>query len=249
MSQSQRIRKATGFTLVELLVVMAIIAILISLLLPAVRRARQQAQQAACLMNLRQIGVAIQSYAADNNDYIPHVTTDSFPRSVCAVGPGTLRFTWSDRLVLGKNLNQPWRDNWGDNSWHYPSTNVGVLICPSDDRIISRDTIRICYAMNCRVGQVEDNTGAQYPVWFKLSLMEPDKILVGEGQWDNRITWPYMTSSWGVWLRHNGGANYLFTDLHAEYSKEYHKTNLPNGRGAALMDKYWNVDQKRHYAD
>ncbi|HYE18801.1 MAG TPA: prepilin-type N-terminal cleavage/methylation domain-containing protein [Tepidisphaeraceae bacterium] len=62
-------RKA--FTLVELLVVIGIIALLISILLPALSKAREQAQQAACLSNLRQLGASMQLYANDFKDQIP----------------------------------------------------------------------------------------------------------------------------------------------------------------------------------
>lgn len=61
--------KETGFTLIELLVVLAIVAILAALLLPVISRAKQKAQQAACIGNLHQLGVGLQSFVADNNAY------------------------------------------------------------------------------------------------------------------------------------------------------------------------------------
>jgi len=60
-----------GFTLVELLVVIGIIAILISLVLPAMGLARRTANTVACASNERQILVAMTAYAAQNNNYIP----------------------------------------------------------------------------------------------------------------------------------------------------------------------------------
>ena len=60
-----------GFTLIELLVVIAIIALLVAMLLPGLSSARDKGRRAVCLSNLRQIGLAIHSYAQDNDGRIP----------------------------------------------------------------------------------------------------------------------------------------------------------------------------------
>jgi len=57
-----------GFTLIELLVVIAIIALLMAILLPALNKAREQGQRAACKANLKNYTLAIQMYTTDNDD-------------------------------------------------------------------------------------------------------------------------------------------------------------------------------------
>jgi prepilin-type N-terminal cleavage/methylation domain-containing protein/prepilin-type processing-associated H-X9-DG protein len=71
-----------GFTLAELLVVMAIIAILAALLLPALSAAKTDSRRIACISNLRQVGLAVQTYSMDYNGRIPYG-----PKAPPAVNP------------------------------------------------------------------------------------------------------------------------------------------------------------------
>jgi prepilin-type N-terminal cleavage/methylation domain-containing protein len=80
-----------GFTLIELLVVIAIIALLMGVLLPALRRAKQQAQTVLCRTNLKQWGVVFTLYAHDNND--------SFPQSIAGSGVNA-----EEAWILGATL-------------------------------------------------------------------------------------------------------------------------------------------------
>ncbi|MEN8127565.1 MAG: type II secretion system protein [Planctomycetota bacterium] len=60
-----------GFTLIELLVVIAIIALLMSIIMPALRKVKEAARMTICANNLRQVGIAAGSYAADNEGIMP----------------------------------------------------------------------------------------------------------------------------------------------------------------------------------
>jgi prepilin-type N-terminal cleavage/methylation domain-containing protein/prepilin-type processing-associated H-X9-DG protein len=106
-----------AFTLVELLVVLAIIAILAALLLPAVNRARESGRGAACISNLRQVGIALQLYVDDNQQRLPVM------RDRGSVTDTNLPSVPSVETVL--------RD---------PLSNTNVLRCPSDRQQIFEQT-------------------------------------------------------------------------------------------------------------
>ena len=68
---SKKTKTRRGFTLIELLVVIAIIAILAAMMFPTFAKAREGARRAACLSNLRQIGMGIQMYTMDHTERMP----------------------------------------------------------------------------------------------------------------------------------------------------------------------------------
>jgi prepilin-type N-terminal cleavage/methylation domain-containing protein len=117
------VKAERAFTLIELLVVIAIIAILAAMLLPSLSGARQAAQGASCLNNLRQWGLATQLFAGDNNDYLPK---DGTPN-----GTSLTEGWYNDlprTLALPCYREMPWRTN--------AQINPGrsLWICPSNPR-------------------------------------------------------------------------------------------------------------------
>ena len=118
MSRSRR----QAFTLVELLVVIGIIAVLIAILMPALSRARMQAQTVQCMSNLRSIGQGMQLYALQNRESLP------FGDFLDPVGGWTLNSAtanWSIRIASAMN-----KGALGDN-FMLSNTSKGVFRCPS----------------------------------------------------------------------------------------------------------------------
>lgn len=128
-------RQQRALTLIELLVVIAIVGALVGLLLPAVNAAREQARQAQCANNLRQLGVALRSYASAHEVYPPGVVDDSGPIRNVASG---YHFGWLTQIlpfVGQKNLAT--RFDTTVSLYHGAnitarSHTVSIFICPDD---------------------------------------------------------------------------------------------------------------------
>jgi prepilin-type N-terminal cleavage/methylation domain-containing protein/prepilin-type processing-associated H-X9-DG protein len=146
-------KQKAAFTLVELLVVIGIISVLIAMLLPALNKAREQAQMVAGASNMRQIGQAAFMYAQDNHGMLPYAI--EWENSAGTELNVYNRQTFFGLLApyLGMKYAPVWTDN-AKNPWYEKS----VLVCPSDDNHAEIDQFplimqrhkggRLSYAVN-----------------------------------------------------------------------------------------------------
>ncbi len=201
--------KRRFFTLIELLVVIAIIAILASMLLPALNKARAQAQQSNCAGNQKQIMSAMLMYTGDSADYLtPLNLADSFG----GANPSRGENWWTNLLIRGGYLPDPkaWTNKFEGKA------KDGVFVCPSGQV----DEGRIGIYENKKRG------GVTYAFSPKVTQFKnaSQRVLVG----DTRASMSFYANIDTAWTptlgqsfsdRHNSGAVGGFMDGHVEDHK------------------------------
>ncbi len=211
-----------GFTLVELLVVLAIIAILAAMLLPALAAAKSRAKRIQCVSNLRQMGIAAQIYTGDNSDFYPFAYYFDYAHMVSYCWDFT---TESSGQVIPGVL---WQGQ----------TNPQIQQCPAYTAGANWDVdpytgynYNTSYIGHGQGESANDPTGQAVPVPARTAAVHhPAKTAIfGDGQYsggaEKFMRAPYPNSGDANFsgryagtqgFRHNGYSNVAFCDGHAE---------------------------------
>ncbi len=217
--------------------VIAIVGILASLVLPPLARAKSRGQSIYCLNNLRQLGLALQVYVAENDDLLPFNMGTEGTRKTIASGEF---LNWANNVMSWEldadNTNTAWLASGGLGPML--SGNTTIFRCPSDNALSAiqqqagwSGRVR-SYSMNAMLGNAGEflagavNTNNPgYKQFFTLSeVPNPSEIFafveehpdsINDGYFINRFysyEWHDLPASF-----HNGGANFAFADGHAEF--------------------------------
>lgn len=201
-------RKRQAFTLVEMLVVMTIIGVLTALLLPAISKAKENARQTQCSMNLRSYGVGLHSFAAEHLGTLP---MGNYPTGWPSGGLG---YTYTGSSYIGQMAtwntateketdNPAYEYEWGNFVIRYLSLNSGnarnndgvflnsaawnhpVLWCPSKPAITSNNTRTLFTNYMMMPSNLSSMNWPGYPTrTFSSFSLNPKKIdRVIDGDW------------------------------------------------------------------
>lgn len=207
-------RRQQGFTLIELMVVMAIIAILASLLLPALAQAKGKARAVQCASQMRQIGLATWMYADEHEGCLPRSTHSATAHGELPWGYALLPYLTGGSFV---------RENAG---W----TNLFNTLyrCPSDRRNTDWS-----YGKNVYPELSSAETGTN--TWQSIDLMpHPSATVLFAEKMGGSMADHLMAHFWAEGgtpevdaKRHNHKSNYIFCDGHVE-SLRFEQTYSPN---------------------